>query len=409
MDLTSSLVAAGHRYRFFSIAAAAAHYGHDFDRLPVCLKILLENQLRRLQGDALADAVAAFAAWLSEGSSRQPVTMMPSRVLMQDVSGFTALLDLAGLRQRVADDGGDPQAVNPVIPAHLVVDHSVSVDHQGSAAALERNVALEFDRHAERYGFFRWAQQAFKGVSVIPPGRGICHQMNLEYLAEVVCGDAGGDSLLFPDTVVGTDSHTTMVNALGVLGWGVGGIEAAAALLGWPCEMLLPPVTGCRLTGRPRVGVTATDLVLKVAETLRQRGVVGHFVEYFGDALGHLSLPDRATIANMAPEYGATCGLFPVDDETLRYLALTGREPAKIAQVEAYAKAQGLWRQDTERPVCFSYLIEIDLSAVEPAVAGPRRPQDRLPLGAVKRTRPCVAATWSSRRSPVAPTPPIPS
>jgi aconitate hydratase len=367
-------------HRYCSIERAASLYGHDFDRLPVSMRILLENQLRRLSGAALGDALDAFAEWLADGTSNKPIAMMPSRVLMQDISGFTALLDLAALRDRVMRDGGDPGTVQPVIPAHLVVDHSVAVDHHGSRDALARNTALEFRRHAERYGFFRWAQQAFEGLTIIPPGRGICHQINLEHLAEVVCGGPGEGSLLFPDTLVGTDSHTTMVNALGVLGWGVGGIEAAAALLGWPCEMTMPAATGCHLIGRPQPGVTGTDIVLTVTETLRRHGVVGHFVEFFGDGLDSLTLPDRATIANMAPEYGATCGFFPVDEEALRYLSLTGRDDRHIRRVEAYAKAQGLWRYGPHKPVRFTDQVELDLSGIEPVVAGPRRPQDRLPL-----------------------------
>jgi aconitate hydratase len=367
--------------RYFSVARAGEYFGCDFRQLPISLTILLENQLRRLDGSALESAVARFKNYAEIGSADGTVALMPSRVLMQDISGYTALLDLAALRQKLVDDGADPRIVKPVIPAHIVIDHSVAVDVQGTSEAMAENIACEFARHHERYAFFRWAQDAFDSVTVVPPGQGICHQVNLESLAQVVCRDR--DGMLSPETVIGTDSHTTMINGIGVLGWGVGGIEAAAAMLGLPCEMRLPPVTGCRLVGKAQPGTTGTDIVLFITEMLRRRGVVGHFVEFFGEGLDHLNVANRAIIANMAPEYGATCGLFPIDDETLRYLQQTGRDEDHIRRVEAYARAQGLWRYGPERQPRFTQTIDINLAAVAPAVAGPSRPHDHVPLAEV--------------------------
>src|SRR5215218_7290651 len=345
---------------------------YDVARLPYTLRVLLENVLRN--GDE--DDVRAVATWDAKAEPSQEISFSPSRVLLQDLTGVPALVDLAAMRNAMADLGGDPAKINPLIPAELVIDHSVQVDLFGSRGAFERNVELEFERNRERYVFLRWGQKAFRGVEVVPPGTGICHQVNLEYLARVV---EDRDGVAFPDTLVGTDSHTTMVNGLGVLGWGVGGIEAEAAMLGQPLSMLVPQVVGFRLHGALPEGATATDLVLTVTQILRQTGVVGKFVEYFGHGLVGLPLADRATIGNMSPEYGATCGFFPVDDETLRYLRLTGRSDDQVALVEAYCRENGLWHDPDEQPT-YSQVVELDLSSVEPSIAGPRRPQDRIPL-----------------------------
>src|SRR5215203_4164695 len=345
---------------------------YDVARLPYTLRVLLENVLRN--GDE--DDVRAVATWDAKAEPSQEISFSPSRVLLQDLTGVPALVDLAAMRNAMADLGGDPAKINPLIPAELVIDHSVQVDLFGSRGAFERNVELEFERNRERYVFLRWGQKAFRGVEVVPPGTGICHQVNLEYLARVV---EDRDGVAFPDTLVGTDSHTTMINGLGVLGWGVGGIEAEAAMLGEPLSMLVPQVVGFKLTGRLPEGATATDLVLTVTEILRQTGVVGKFVEYFGHGLAALPLADRATIGNMSPEYGATCGFFPVDDVTLEYLRLTGRSEEQIALVEAYCKENMLWHEPEEAPT-YSEIVELDLGSVVPSLAGPRRPQDRIPL-----------------------------
>jgi aconitate hydratase len=356
-------------------------------RLPYTLRILLENVVR---ADALGlgsvDEVRAVAAWDPIAEPRDEIAFRPTRVLLQDFTGVPAIVDLAAMRDAMRGLGGDPARINPLLPAELVIDHSVQVDEFGTPAAMRRNTELEFQRNGERYAFLRWGQRAFRNLKVVPPNTGIVHQVNLEYLARVVeAREMDGRLLAFPDTLVGTDSHTTMVNGLGVLGWGVGGIEAEAAMLGEAVSMLVPQVVGVELAGALPDGATATDLVLTMTQLLRALGVVGKFVEYFGEGLGGLPLADRATIANMAPEYGATCGFFPVDGETLRYLRLTGRSEEQVQLVEAYCKAQGLFHEAAARPV-YSRVVKLDLSSVEPSLAGPRRPQDRVPLSAVKRS-----------------------
>src|SRR5687767_6833186 len=348
----------------------------DVARLPYTLRILLENVLRN--GDA--EDVEAVAGWVAADEPSREISFAPARVLLQDFTGVPAVVDLAAMRNAMADLGGDPEQINPLIPVELVIDHSVQVDVFGTSAAFARNVELEFERNRERYAFLRWGQKAFRDFKVVPPGTGIVHQVNLEFLARVI---EERDGVAFPDTLVGTDSHTTMVNGLGVLGWGVGGIEAEAAMLGEPLSMLVPQVVGFKLTGKLPEGSTATDLVLTVTEILRQAGVVGKFVEYFGHGLASLPLADRATIGNMSPEYGATCGFFPVDDLTLSYLRLTGRGEDRLALVEAYCKENMLWHEPTEEPT-YSQVVELDLSTVVPSLAGPRRPQDRVPLSHAK-------------------------
>jgi aconitate hydratase len=357
----------------------------DVGRLPYTLRILLENVLR---ADALglgsADEVRAVAAWDPAAAPTDEIAFRPGRVLLQDFTGVPSIVDLAAMRDAMRALGGDPARINPVLPAELVIDHSVQVDEFGTRSALRRNTELEFQRNGERYAFLRWGQRAFHNFKVVPPSTGIVHQVNLEYLARVVEARAtDGQLLAVPDTLIGTDSHTTMVNGLGVLGWGVGGIEAEAAMLGEAISMLVPQVVGVELVGRLPEGTTATDLVLTVTQRLRSLGVVGKFVEYFGGGLAGLPLADRATLANMAPEYGATCGFFPVDEETLRYLRLTGRSDEQVRLVEAYCKAQHLFHDAAVRPA-YSQIVELDLSAVEPSLAGPRRPQDRVPLTEVK-------------------------
>jgi len=348
----------------------------DVARLPYTLRILLENVLRN--GDA--EDVEAVAGWVASEEPSCEISFAPARVLLQDFTGVPAVVDLAAMRNAMADLGGDPEQINPLIPVELVIDHSVQVDVFGTSGAFARNVELEFERNRERYAFLRWGQKAFRDFKVVPPGTGIVHQVNLEFLARVV---EERDGQAFPDTLVGTDSHTTMVNGLGVLGWGVGGIEAEAAMLGEPLSMLVPQVVGFKLTGELPEGSTATDLVLTVTEILRQAGVVGKFVEYFGHGLSSLPLADRATIGNMSPEYGATCGFFPVDDLTLSYLRLTGRSEDQLALVEAYCKENMLWHDPSEEPT-YSQIVELDLSTVVPSLAGPRRPQDRVPLSHAK-------------------------
>ena len=348
----------------------------DVARLPYTLRILLENVLR----NGSREDVEAVAGWVATDEPSREIAFAPARVLLQDFTGVPAVVDLAAMRNAMADFGGDPEQINPLIPVELVIDHSVQVDVFGRREAFARNVELEFQRNRERYAFLRWGQGAFRDFKVVPPGTGIVHQVNLEYLARVI---EERDGVAFPDTLVGTDSHTTMVNGLGVLGWGVGGIEAEAAMLGEPLSMLVPKVVGFKLTGRLPEGATATDLVLTVTEILRQAGVVGKFVEYFGHGLASLPLADRATIGNMSPEYGATCGFFPVDELTLDYLRLTGRSPERIALVEAYCKENMLWHDPSDEPT-YSQVLELDLSTVEPSLAGPRRPQDRVPLNHAK-------------------------
>jgi aconitate hydratase len=369
-------------YDYFDLKEAEANGLAGIGRLPFSLKVLLENLLRHEDGRTVtADDIRGVAEWLETRKSDREIAFRPARVLMQDFTGVPAVVDLAAMRDAMRALGGDPRKINPLVPVDLVIDHSVTVDAFGNANAFYANVEKEYERNSERYAFLRWGAGAFDNFRVVPPGTGICHQVNLEYLAQTVwTKKQNGSALAFPDTLVGTDSHTTMVNGLAVLGWGVGGIEAEAAMLGQPISMVIPEVEGFRLTGKLKEGVTATDLVLTVTERLRRAGVVGKFVEFFGEGLGSLPIEDRATIANMAPEYGATCGFFPVDDETLAYLDATDRKGSRIALVQAYARAQGLYREaDTQYPI-FTDTIALDLGEVEPSIAGPKRPQDRVPL-----------------------------
>ncbi|MGB0572801.1 MAG: aconitate hydratase AcnA [Alphaproteobacteria bacterium] len=376
-----TLNVAGQSYDYFSLEAASEKLG-DVSRLPYSLKVLLENLLRYEDGRTVStDDVRALADWLKERRSPREIAYRPARVLMQDFTGVPAVVDLAAMRDAVENLDADPRLINPLSSVDLVIDHSVMVDHFGDDGAFEKNVELEFERNGERYEFLRWGQGAFDNFRVVPPGTGICHQVNLEYLAQTVwTAEEDGKTIAYPDTLVGTDSHTTMVNGLGVLGWGVGGIEAEAAMLGQPISMVVPEVIGFRLYGELKEGMTATDLVLTVTQMLRAKGVVGKFVEFYGDGLDHLTLADRATISNMAPEYGATCGIFPVDEETLRYMRFTGRSDETVALVEAYAKAQGMWRIKGEWNPAFTDTLSLDLSSVEPSLAGPKRPQDRVAL-----------------------------
>jgi len=361
---------------------ALTERGFNLSRLPFSLKILLENLLRREDGvNVTAGDIEFLANWQPQAEPSREIAYMPARVLMQDFTGVPAVVDLAAMRDAVKLLGGDPERVNPLAPAELVIDHSVQVDEYGAAGALQANTLMEFQRNRERYAFLKWGQTAFNNFSAVPPGMGICHQVNLEYLARVVfTAEVNGETIAYPDTLVGTDSHTTMINGLGVLGWGVGGIEAEAAMLGQPVSMLAPQVVGFKLTGKLKEGATATDLVLTVTQALRKLGVVGKFVEFYGPGVAELPLADRATISNMAPEYGATCGIFPVDAETLRFLKLTGRSDEQIALVEAYYTAQGLFQTADTPEAEFSQTLELDLATVEPSVAGPKRPQDRVLL-----------------------------
>ena len=377
-----ALLTSGNRtFTIYSLPALAAR-GFNLSRLPFSLKILLENLLRREDGvNVTASDIEFLANWDAKAEPSREIAYMPARVLMQDFTGVPAVVDLAAMRDAIKTLGGNPERVNPLAPAELVIDHSVQVDEFGTAAALAGNTLLEFQRNRERYAFLKWGQTAFRNFSAVPPGMGICHQVNLEYIARVVFTTAiDGELAAYPDTLVGTDSHTTMINGLGVLGWGVGGIEAEAAMLGQPVSMLIPQVVGFKLTGKLREGATATDLVLTVTQALRKLGVVGKFVEFFGPGIAELALADRATISNMAPEYGATCGIFPVDAETLRYLRLTGRSEEQIALVEAYYKAQGLFHTAGTPAAEYTQTLELDLATVEPSVAGPKRPQDRVLL-----------------------------
>ncbi len=379
----STLEVGARRYEIRSLAALKSH---AVDRLPFALKVLLENLLRFEDGvNVSKQDIEALLNWNPSARPNHEIAFTPARVIMQDFTGVPCVVDLAAMREAIARLGGDPQRVNPLAPAELVIDHSVQVDAFGAADSLRRNNEIEFERNGERYMFLRWGQSAFSNFKVVPPNTGIVHQVNIERLARVVFADeARTPALAYPDTLVGTDSHTTMVNSLGVLGWGVGGIEAEAAMLGQPVTMLIPQVIGFRLTGSLPAGTTATDLVLTVTEILRKKGVVDKFVEFFGDGLAGLPLADRATIANMSPEFGSTCAIFPIDVETIRYLELTGRAPEQIALVEAYAKHQGLWRRDGAAAAQYSDVVELDLSTVEASLAGPRRPQDRVPLRAAK-------------------------
>ena len=366
------------------IYSLPAIQGHDLGRLPYSLKILLENLLRHEDGVNVTRAdVEALLNWDAKAAPSHEIAFTPARVIMQDFTGVPGIVDLAAMREAMVALGGKPQDINPLAPVELVIDHSVQVDAYGSPDALRENNEIDFSRNGERYSFLRWGQSAFRNFKVVPPATGIVHQVNVEHLARVVFAEGG---VAYPDTVVGTDSHTTMVNGLGVLGWGVGGIEAEAAMLGQPVTMLIPHVIGFRLKGSLPAGATATDLVLTITEMLRKKGVVDKFVEFFGDGLASLPLADRATIANMAPEFGSTCGIFPIDEETIRYLELTGRPAAQIALVEAYAKAQGLWRTNGMREADYTDVLELDLATVVPSLAGPKRPQDRVPLSVSKET-----------------------
>ena len=381
LNTKRTLTAGGKTYTYFSLPEAARTLG-DISRLPVSLKVLLENVLRFEDGAAYTvNDAKSVAGWLEKATSSKEVPFKPARILMQDFTGVPAVVDLAAMRDGIIALGGKPAKVNPLVPVDLVIDHSVMVDVSGTANSLTRNVDIEFERNGERYSFLRWGQTAFDNFRVVPPGTGICHQVNLEYLAQAVwTADLDGITYAYPDTLYGTDSHTTMVNGMGVLGWGVGGIEAEAAMLGQPIAMLIPDVIGFRLSGKMPEGATATDLVLTVTQMLRAKGVVGKFVEFYGPGLDTMSLADRATIANMAPEYGATCGFFPVDQVTLDYLHLSGRDEARIALVEAYSKAQGMWRDASTPDPVFTSTLELDMGTVLPSLAGPKRPQDRVLL-----------------------------
>ncbi|MBX6425722.1 MAG: aconitate hydratase AcnA [Variibacter sp.] len=377
-------------YTYYSLPAAETNGLRGISKLPFSMKVLLENLLRHEDDRSVTkDDIKAVAAWLKTRTSDREIAFRPARVLMQDFTGVPAVVDLAAMRDAMRNLGGDPAKINPLVPVDLAIDHSVIVNFFGSNSAFKKNIEEEYKQNEERYRFLKWAQEAFDNFRVVPPDTGICHQINLEYLSQTVFtskekekvdGKTVTTELAYPDTLVGTDSHTTMVNGLAVLGWGVGGIEAEAAMLGQPISMLLPEVIGFKLTGKLKEGVTATDLVLTVTQMLRQKGVVGKFVEFYGPGLDHLSLEDRATISNMAPEYGATCGFFPIDDETLRYLEATGRPPARVALVEAYAKAQGMFRTKSTPDPVFTDTLQLDLSTVEPSLAGPKRPQDRVLL-----------------------------
>ncbi len=383
----STLKVAGKEYEIFRLDVLDKQ-GISTKHLPFSLRILLENLLRTEDGrNVKPEDIRALASWNSKTKSEKEIAFTPSRVLMQDFTGVPAVVDLAAMRDAMKNLGGDPALINPLQPAELVIDHSVQVDEFGKPAALALNAELEFIRNKERYAFLRWGQTAFRNMAIVPPDTGIVHQVNLEYLARVVfVNEIDGKPVAYPDTLVGTDSHTTMINGLGVLGWGVGGIEAEAAMLGQPVSMLIPQVVGVKLTGRLREGATATDLVLTITEMLRKHGVVGKFVEYFGNGLKDLPLADRATIGNMSPEYGATCGIFPIDRETLNYLRLTGRSEEQIGLVEAYCREQGLFHDENSPEAEYSELLSLDLASVEPSLAGPKRPQDRVALSNAKQS-----------------------
>ncbi|MCK9913318.1 aconitate hydratase AcnA [Microbacteriaceae bacterium K1510] len=384
---TRFLKLGGMEFRYFSLKAAEAGGLDGVSRLPKCLKVLLENQIRLLaQGRARSDDVQAFTAWLRKKRSSHEIGFRPTRVMMPESGGLPLLGDLAAMRDAAARLGGVPSHINPVVPVDFIVDHSIMVDVSGVPDAAEQNHAMEIERNRERFEFLKWGSAAFANLRVVPPGMGICHQINLEYLAHVVWSERAGDACwAYPDTVLGMDSHTPMINGLGIVGWGVGGIEAGSAALGEPVSLLVPEVYGCKLVGRPKAGVTATDIVLTLTRDLRKRELVGKFVEFFGAGVDELSLADRATISNMAPEYGATMSFFPVDSETVRYLRLTGRKDSLIELVERYCKEQGLWRDEAEPPPEFSEIFEFDLSTVERSVAGPRQPYEQLPLSAVPK------------------------
>ncbi|WP_010301411.1 aconitate hydratase AcnA [Candidatus Odyssella thessalonicensis] len=376
-------------YTYFSLATAEKAGTGPISKLPYTIKVLIENLLRNENGkNVTVDDIRSAAKLPAEGKSSNEIAFSPARILMQDFTGVPAVVDLAAMRDAMQALGGNPEKINPLVPVDLVIDHSVMVDYYANSTAFQKNVELEYQRNAERYKFLKWGQQAFKNFRVVPPGTGICHQVNLEYLSQVVWTQEteAGEIVAYPDSLVGTDSHTTMVNGMAVLGWGVGGIEAEAAMLGQPLSMLLPKVVGFKLTGKLAEGITATDLVLTVTNILRAKGVVGKFVEFYGSGLDHLSLADRATIGNMAPEYGATCGFFPIDQEVLRYLEFTGRDSERIALVEAYAKAQSLWRDSTTPDPAYDEYVELDLATVLPSLAGPKRPQDKVLLSDAKQS-----------------------
>ena len=373
----------GKSIAYYSIPEAQEKGLGDFSRIPAALKVVLENMLRFEDGNTVTvDDIKAFADWAQQGGKNpREIAYRPARVLMQDFTGVPAVVDLAAMRDGIVGLGGDAQKINPLNPVDLVIDHSVMIDEFGNPQAFQMNVDREYERNMERYTFLKWGQSAFDNFRVVPPGTGICHQVNLEYLAQTVWSDVDqdGEQVAYPDTLVGTDSHTTMVNGMAVLGWGVGGIEAEAAMLGQPVSMLIPEVVGFELTGAMSEGTTGTDLVLKVVEMLREKGVVGKFVEFYGSGLDSLPLADRATIANMAPEYGATCGFFPIDDETLRYLRNTGRDEDRVALVEAYAKENGFWRSKDYSPV-YTDTLHLNMDSIVPAISGPKRPQDYVAL-----------------------------
>ncbi|MBV8723721.1 MAG: aconitate hydratase AcnA, partial [Candidatus Eremiobacteraeota bacterium] len=385
-------------YRYFRLDALERAGIGTLSRLPFSLKILLENLLRCEDDRTVTrDDIEALARWNPQAKREREIAFTPARVLLQDFTGVPCVVDLAAMRDAMADMGGDSRAINPLQPVELVIDHSVQADYFGSNDALAKNTELEFARNRERYAFLKWGQAALSDFRVVPPGTGIVHQVNIEYLARVVFGENG--ALAYPDTAVGTDSHTTMVNGLGVLAWGVGGIEAEAAMLGQPVTMLIPEVIGFRLEGALREGVTATDLVLTVAEMLRRKGVVGKFVEFYGTGVGALPVVDRTTISNMSPEFGSTVAIFPIDDRTLEYLRLTGRRAGHVALVEAYAKAQGLFRTDATADPDFADTLALDLASVEPSLAGPRRPQDRVALRDAKHSFGKALAQWAEARA----------
>jgi aconitate hydratase len=402
----STLEAGGKTYAYYSLDKAAAALG-DVSRLPFSMKVLLENLLRFEDGVTVThDDLQAMVDWQKERRINREIQYRPARVLMQDFTGVPAVVDLAAMRDAMKSLGGDAQKINPQVPVHLVIDHSVMVDEFGTPRSFEKNVELEYQRNGERYEFLKWGSSAFDNFKVVPPGTGICHQVNLENIGQTVwtSTDQNGEEIAYPDTLVGTDSHTTMINGLGVLGWGVGGIEAEAAMLGQPVSMLIPEVVGFRLSGQLMEGITATDLVLTVTQMLRAKGVVGRFVEFFGPGLDALSLADRATIANMAPEYGATCGFFPIDERTIDYLQLTGREDARIELVRAYARAQGMWRDASTPDPLFTDTLELDMSSVQPSLAGPKRPQDRVLLSDVdNRFNEELVATYKKGEEPRVP------
>lgn len=397
LNTLKNITVDGKDYYYFSFKEAEPIVG-DISRLPYSLKILLENLLRHENGRTVTvDDIKAIGKWLKDRTSTQEIAYRPSRVLMQDFTGVPAVVDLAAMREAIKDLKEDPNTINPLAPVDLIIDHSVMVDKYGSQDAFAYNVKAEYHRNRERYKFLRWGQSAFQNFRVVPPGTGICHQVNLEYLGKSVwSSENNGKLYAYPDTLVGTDSHTTMINALGILGWGVGGIEAEAAMLGQPISMVIPEVIGFKLKGNLKEGATATDLVLTVTQMLRLRGVVGKFVEFYGDGLDHLTIADRATIGNMSPEYGATCGIFPIDQETLRYLRFTGRDEHQVRLVEVYAKTQGLWRTPTSQDPIFTDTLELDLGDVEPSLAGPKRPQDKVKLSEMTQSAKKAIANESS-------------